>query len=243
MARKLNLMLYEIAENPRSVLISKEALEGLFQSEIARMNDHMDNLQAASRSTTAGFHHIDNIRSDLEAGWAYRLLEKFGTRRILFEDASCLGWRVLEKANVPQSLYQGIVTTYRGEREDAETSRFTDELRTLMQEHGLAYSILNFEKAKAEYFKARADVLLSTEDRYLIDYPDEQPEPARIQPAPIVSVVNVEPVPDIIPQPQPQPVVESPVLVSAADMLGAYWAGLASEAIHEAVRPSDRQQP
>ncbi|WP_210261609.1 DUF6538 domain-containing protein [Ochrobactrum soli] len=52
MARKLNLMLYEIAENPRSVLMSKEALEGLFQSEIARMNDHMDNLQAASRSTT-----------------------------------------------------------------------------------------------------------------------------------------------------------------------------------------------
>jgi len=75
MARKLNLMLYEIAENPRSVLMSKEALEGLFQSEIARMNDHMDNLQAASRSTTVGFHHIDNIRSDLEAGWAYRLLE------------------------------------------------------------------------------------------------------------------------------------------------------------------------
>lgn len=87
-----------------------------------------------------------------------------------------------------------------------------------MQEHGLACSILNFEKAKAEYFKARAEVLLSTEDRYLIDYPDEQVEPAPIQSAPIVSVVNVEPVPDIIPQ--PQPVAENPVSVSASDMLG-----------------------
>jgi integrase len=220
MARKLNLMLYEIAENPRSVLMSKEALEGLFQSEIARMNDHMENLQFAGQRTPTGFHQIDNLTADLEVGWAYRLLEKFGTRRALFEEGGCQGWRFLEQAKVPKSLYQGIVTTYRGEREDAETSRFARELRALMQEHGLAYSILNFEKAKAEYFKARADVLLSTEDRYLIDFPDEQAEPAPIQPAPIVSVVNVEPVPDIIPQPQPQPVVENPVPVSASDVLG-----------------------
>ena len=159
MARKLNLMLYEIAENPRSVLMSKEALEGLFQSEIARMNDHMENLQFAGQRTPTGFHQIDNLTADLEVGWAYRLLEKFGTRRALFEEGGCQGWRFLEQAKVPKSMYQGIVTTYRGELEDAETSRFAGELRALMQEHGLAYSILNFEKAKAEYFKARADVL------------------------------------------------------------------------------------
>jgi len=230
MARKLNLMLFEIAENPRSALMSKEALERLFQSEIARMNDHMENLQFAGQRTPTGFHQIDNLAADLEVGWAYRLLEKFGTRRVLFEEESCQGWRFLAQSKVPQSLHHGIAISYRAERLDAESSRFADEMRALMQEHGLSYSILNFEKAKAEYFKARADVLLDTDDRYLIDYPDEQAEPDPVRPEPIVSVVNVEPVPDIIPQPQPQPepqtqpqtqpVVENPVHVSASDMLG-----------------------
>ncbi len=220
MARKLNLMLFEIAENPRSALMSKEALERLFQSEIARMNDHMENLQFAGQRTPTGFHQIDNLAADLEVGWAYRLLEKFGTRRVLFEEESCQGWRFLAQSKVPQSLHHGIAISYRAERLDAESSRFADEMRALMQEHGLSYSILNFEKAKAEYFKARADVLLDTDDRYLIDYPDEQAEPDPVRPEPIVSVVNVEPVPDIIPQPQPQPQPENPVHVSASDMLG-----------------------
>ncbi|KAB2657533.1 hypothetical protein F9K94_14360 [Brucella tritici] len=91
----------------------------------------------------------------------------------MFEEESCKGWLFLEQAHFPQSLHQGIATSYRGEREDAENSRFIDEMRALMQEHRLPYSILNLEKAKAEYFKARADVLLNTDDRYLIDYPDE----------------------------------------------------------------------
>ncbi len=55
---------------------------------------------------------------------------------------------------MPESLHQGIATSYRGEREDAESSRFVDEMLALMQEHRLPYSILNLEKAKAEYFKA-----------------------------------------------------------------------------------------
>ncbi|PQZ65559.1 hypothetical protein CQ057_02930 [Ochrobactrum sp. MYb49] len=66
MARKLNLLLYEIAENPRSALISKEALEGLFPPEIARMNDHMENLQFAGQRTPTGFHQIHNLAADLE---------------------------------------------------------------------------------------------------------------------------------------------------------------------------------
>lgn len=52
--------------------MSKEALERLFQSEIVRMNDHMENLQFAGQRKEAGFHQIDNISSDLEVGWAYR---------------------------------------------------------------------------------------------------------------------------------------------------------------------------
>lgn len=56
------------------------------------------------------------------------------------------------------------MTTYHQERIDAESPRFVTEMRALMEEHGLAYSILNLEKAKAEYFKARADVLLNTQE-------------------------------------------------------------------------------
>ena len=95
MARRLNLLLFEIAESPRSALMSKEALERLFQSETERMNDHMENLQFAGQRTPTWFHQIDNLAADLEDGWAYRLLQKFGTRRTLFEDESCQGWRFL----------------------------------------------------------------------------------------------------------------------------------------------------
>ncbi|WP_192799503.1 DUF6538 domain-containing protein [Brucella tritici] len=70
MACKLNLMLYEIVENPRSVLMSTEALEASFQSEIARMNDHMEKLQFSGQHTPMGFHHIDNLTTHLEVGWA-----------------------------------------------------------------------------------------------------------------------------------------------------------------------------
>ena len=146
--RKLNLLLFEIEENLRSALISKEALERLFQSEIARMNEHIENLQFAGRRTPTSFHHLENLSADLEVGWAYRLLEEFGTRRILFEEESCQGWRILEQCKVPQGLHQGIATTYRGEREDAETPRFGDEMRALMLEHGLSYLIINLAKPR-----------------------------------------------------------------------------------------------
>jgi len=126
-------MLFEIAENPRSAFMSKEALERLFQSEIVRMNDHMENLQFAGQRTEAGFHQIDNISVDLEVGWAYRLIEKFGTRHIMFESEACQGWRFLKQSSVPQSLHQGIAAAYRGEREDAKTPRFGKEMRAFMQ--------------------------------------------------------------------------------------------------------------
>ncbi|MBO1026934.1 hypothetical protein IPU75_19700 [Ochrobactrum sp. SD129] len=223
MARKLNLLLYEVAENPRSALMSKEALERLFQSEIERMNEHMENLQFAGQRTPKGFHHLDNLSADLEVGWAYRLLEKFGTRRILFEEETCQGWRFLEQAKIPQSLHQGIATTYRGEREAAETSHFAHEMRALMQEHGLSYSIINLEKAKAEYFKARADVLLNTEERYLIDYPQEHVKPKPVEFEPIVSVFEVEKASEIVPQPQPQP---QPIVTNAFPAFAPEMAGM-----------------
>jgi hypothetical protein len=52
------MLLFVIAENPRNALLSREALERLFQSEIARMNYHMENLQFAGQLTP-----LDSIRS------------------------------------------------------------------------------------------------------------------------------------------------------------------------------------
>lgn len=97
MVRKLNQMLFEIAENARSAFMSKEALERLFQFEIVWMNDHKEILQVAGQRTEARFHHIDSMSADLEVGWAYRLIEKFGTRHVLFENESCKGARYLEQ--------------------------------------------------------------------------------------------------------------------------------------------------
>lgn len=207
-------MLFEIAESPRSAFMSKEALERLFQSEIVGMNDHMENLQFAGQRTEAGFHHINNMSADLEVGWAYRLIEKFGTGHVLFESESCKGFRYLEQLKVPNSLRQGIITTYHQERVDAEGRRFSTEIRALMEEHGVAYSILNLEKAKAEYFKARADVLLNTQERYLIEFPAEQVEPNVFEALPSVTIVDVPEKPHPV-SPPPQAPLTEPIPVIA----------------------------
>jgi hypothetical protein len=193
------------------------------------MNDHMENLQFAGQSTEAGFHQIDNISADLEVGWAYRLIEKFGTRHVLFESESCKGARYLEQLKVPNSLRQGIITTYHQERVDAEGPRFSTEIRALMGEHGLAYSILNLEKAKAEYFKARADVLLNTQERYLIEFPTE---PNVVEALPSVTVADVPEKPHPVSPPPQMPLTE-PVPVIAPAISALPGIDLPRQAVHE----------
>ncbi|WP_094507567.1 DUF6538 domain-containing protein [Brucella thiophenivorans] len=85
MVRKLNLMLYEIAENPRFAFMPKNALKSLFQAEISRMNDLKLTKQSAEICFETHNVHTNSLGPDLEVGWAYRLIEKFGTRHILFE--------------------------------------------------------------------------------------------------------------------------------------------------------------
>lgn len=106
MVRKLNLMLFEIAENPRSAFVPKNALRSLFQAEITRMND----LKLTTQSTRTRFETenllINSFGADREVGWAYRLIEKFGTRHILFENKNCKGWRFLKQSNVSNNLFR-----------------------------------------------------------------------------------------------------------------------------------------
>lgn len=117
---------------------------------------------------------------------------------------------------MPNSLRHGIVTTYHQERVDAEGPRFSAEIRALMEEHGLAYSILNLEKVKAEYFKARADVLLNTQERYLIEFPAEQVELNVVEALPSVTVVDVPEKPHPVSPPQPQQIpIPEPVSMIA----------------------------
>ncbi len=61
---------------------------------------------------------------------------------------------------MPIDLRHGIITTYYQELSDAESPLFRRKIGVLMQEQGLPNSILNLEKAKSEYFRARADILL-----------------------------------------------------------------------------------
>lgn len=174
MVRRLNLMLFEIAESPQGAFMTKNALRSLFQAEIARMND----LKLTKQSTGAGFEAnsviIKSLGADVEVGWAYRLIEKFGTRQILFENKNCKGWRFLEQSKVPIDFRHGIVATYHQERSDAESPFFRDEIAALLEEHFLANSILNLEKAESEYFRARADILLDAQTPSLFKSRDKQ---------------------------------------------------------------------
>jgi hypothetical protein len=44
---------------------------------------------------------LDNLSADLEVGWMYRRLQKFGARHILFESDTYQGWHFLKQSNVP----------------------------------------------------------------------------------------------------------------------------------------------
>lgn len=221
MVRKLNLLLHEISLKPESTMINKEALEKLFQSEIMRMNEHMENLQFAGQRFGSGFQNLDNMTADMEVGWAYRLLEKFGTRQALFQHPDCVGHSYLKQSAVPQELHTNIITTYHGEKHAAETPVFKAEIEALMQEHGISAGILNVEKAKAEYFRARADVLLNTEGRYVFEYPVTIQEVVTevVAPKPIEEPIEATPP---APAENPEPVVPTiPVLAPSVTKVKA----------------------
>ncbi|MEP0232496.1 hypothetical protein [Roseibium sp.] len=99
-------------------------------------------------------------------GWAYRLLEEFGTALDLSFDGDCPGRQYLKQNNVPDGFIPVIAETFRQERQFARTLMFEGPLKKEMNEVGLDVTCLNLERARSEVFRAKADVLLNTRSIY-----------------------------------------------------------------------------
>ncbi len=164
MVRRLNTLLAELAEGDRARMTSREQLEEIFRAEIERMNESMEDLAFAARRT--GSAAEENLRADILVGWAYRLIELFGTGRPMRFDASCPARRVLEQTGFAEGQTREIAATFEQERKECRTAYFEGFLKSEIDAHGLKDTPLNRERATQQIMRAKADVLLGATDRY-----------------------------------------------------------------------------
>ncbi len=164
MVRRLNMLLAELAEEDRARMTSREQLEDLFRAEIERMNESIDDLAFAARRT--GSTAEDNVRADILVGWAYRLIELFGTGRPMRFDENCPARRVLKEAGFVHPQIDDIAETFEQERTECRSRYFERFLKAEMDAHGVKDTPLNRERATQQIMRAKADVLLGESERY-----------------------------------------------------------------------------
>lgn len=164
MARRLNTLLHEMKMKPVAALTTKKQLEELFRTEAARMSEHLDNLQFAARRV--GADPMLALRADLEVGWAYRLIELFGTMRRLDFGPECPGRKVLAREGIPDASFAVIAETFAQEQAECRSAPFEKALRADMSDQGIPDTLVNRERATAELMRARADMLLASPARY-----------------------------------------------------------------------------
>ncbi|KAB0679045.1 hypothetical protein [Aureimonas leprariae] len=110
------------------------------------------------------------MEADIEVGWAYRLIQLFGTGRPLSFDEGCAGRSMLLRHGIPEPHIPTIAETFRSEQKGAAGVVFDRQVREQMADVGLPDTLANRERAKMEIFRAKADALLNVADRWpLID--------------------------------------------------------------------------
>lgn len=168
-ARRLNLRLAELKQRPREAMSTKEHLQQLFKHIRDDMLEELDDVSTiAKRNGRAG--DVTEMELDLEVGWAYQLLAKFGTRTTLALEGDCPGFKHLLAHSVPVSHVSAIKANYLGELKIARSPAFEERIRLLMLNFEIPDTILNREKAMSQVFEGRAAALLEIDDRHsLVD--------------------------------------------------------------------------
>jgi integrase len=164
MARRLNTLLHELRLRPEAALTTRDQLEALFRAEIERMGEHLDNLRFAARRV--GSDPMLSVRADIEVGWAYRLIEMFGTMRKLNFEPDCPGRQMLERSGIPEHSIMVIGQTFVQEQEACRQAHFEHALLVDMKRHGIPDTLINRERATAQLMRAKADMLLDASSRY-----------------------------------------------------------------------------
>ncbi|MFN7009317.1 MAG: DUF6538 domain-containing protein [Allorhizobium sp.] len=207
--RKLNTRLAELKLNSKETM-SKQQLQKLFEHERDKELERLDDISTMAKRNGRG-GNVEEMELDLEAGWAYQLLAKFGTRVDLSLENDCAGLTYLLKNGVPASHVDAIRANYRGELTVARSPGFEDGIRRLIYQFEIDDTAANRQRAMSKIFEGRAAALLDIEERHeLVDKSQSEFTGGGRAVAPTAEVKAADTPPqgsDSAPTP---PVVESP---------------------------------
>ena len=154
MARRLNTLLHGLRLRANAVMTTKHQLAALFRAEIDRMHGHLDDLALMARR----FGNADDpsqLESDLEVGWAYRLLQLFGSRKPLSFADGCPGRSLLLRNGIPEAHIGNIAAIFLSEQQGMRTGVFEEQVKARMAEFGIDDTVLNRERALTEILRAQ----------------------------------------------------------------------------------------
>ena len=192
-ARRLNLRLAELKQRPKEAMSDREQLQKIFKHIRDDMAEKLDEISIiAKRYGRAG--DVVEMELDLEVGWAYQLLAKFGTRPDLSLESDCPGLRYLLANGVPVSHVDAIKANYLGELKLARSPALEERIRLLMSSFEVPDTIVNRERTMSKFFEGRAAALLEIDDRHaLVDKSQSEFTGGGRTDEPFVSPVSVPP--------------------------------------------------
>lgn len=166
--RKLNTRLAELKMQSKETM-SKQQLQKLFEHERDKELERLGEISEAAKIFGRAGDVVD-MELDLEAGWAYQLLAKFGTRVELSLEGECIGLSYLLKNGVPVSHVDAIRINYRAERTTAVSASFEAGISRLMYHFEIEDTAINRQRAASKIFEGRAAALLEIDERHeLVD--------------------------------------------------------------------------
>ncbi|WP_285277760.1 DUF6538 domain-containing protein [Agrobacterium sp. SUL3] len=209
-ARQLNMQLAEMKMRPKETMGDREQLQKLFEHIRDGMLIDLEGISLlAKRDGRAG--HVAEMDLDLEAGWAYRLLAKFGARRTLTLDGDCSGLNYLLKNGVPTSRVEAIRKNHVAGLKVTQNPAVEAAIQNLMVSFDIPDTEVNRERAMTKFLEARAEALFDVEHRHeLVDKSQSEfmGRGRAVAPVARVGATDTPPLePDFTP---PPPVVERP---------------------------------
>lgn len=164
-ARQLNTRLAGFRFVNEGRMTTKAQLNQLFITERDEMIEHMEGIAAFSKRYGHPNDELD-AEMDLGNGWAYRLLEYFGTALKLTLDSDCQGYDFLLSEGVAEDLIPVIRGNYFDLYETSNQRGWKNQIRFKMRHYNIEEGAPNETRSEAQLFKARADVLLDIQSRY-----------------------------------------------------------------------------
>ena len=164
MARRLTLLRDETVAGTRG-MIKPNILQAIMERERDAMLDHV-NMLATGPLGTGHASDIDQVESDLIVGWAYRLVEIFGTRHRLDDHGQDELRAWLTEKGAPKLLVDAIVAQYPELRQEYQPSPKFSEIDPLVNEFELEGTPVTRQSLIRAVCRGRADALLNIDYRY-----------------------------------------------------------------------------